>query len=927
MVEPNDADWRRRCWPPPRLLTEGRSPAPRAVADLLIALRDAGAVNISPPVCAGCGNPLRTFQRRGEHWYCSSCGPKPRRCASCGRQRIVASLDRCGRPRCSRCPERDDRDPVQVLTGVITALEPALPAEAVTAAIGRGVLQAGQRCSTWPGRCEDRPELLTGAGAQAPVPARAAADRRALRRRRADHRPPGLPALRSADHPADTAESTGCGSAATAWPSPAHEPCSRCGALREAATRDEHGRPLCPYCLITDPANQETCVGCRRRRPVSVRTPDGPLCPTCRPARTMTCSICGRAGPAVISKATGQPWCRSCRQLRARCTGCGNVRPVRGGTRAAPLCATCTRPDPTFWQTCPGCGEPMAHRRRRCGRCTLRRRLDELLAGATGVIHPQLHSLHEHLANHDRPDTVLAWLNKDATASILRELAASRRTLSHAVLDALPDGKPLRHLRAVLVATGALPPRDEHLLRLERWITATIAERGDAEQRALLHRYAVWHLLRRLRGRTTARHVAHTQTVVVQQHVRAAITVLDWLAGHHLELGTARQGDLDAWLASGHASRCREAGHFIRWARRHKQTSLEVAATRWDGPNGALDAEERWAQARRLLHDNTIRAEDRVAGLLVLLYAQRATTIARLTLHHVHVHVDEQQVRLRLGREPIQLPEPLAELVLRLVTTRRGHAALGEQGSSRWLFPGGRPGQPISAEQLTERLRQLGLRSGQARSTALFGLAAELPAAMLARLLGIHMQRRRLLAARQQRRLDQLRRRLQPSTQSNGPPRTPRPSPILKGIRTGGIPDSARDPRLTGAARGLRRGDRQGAKAASARAGRATGRSREGRLDRLRESSTPDLRTATAPGTSAPAPAPTRTSARPATTSSPAQNTYPSCANNLATSDCCATTPNNAAGPTRRSDITASSRPSRPTASDSPRTRDETSSA
>jgi hypothetical protein len=77
--------------------------------------------------------------------------------------------------------------------------------------------------------------------------------------------------------------------------------------------------------------------------------------------------------------------------------------------------------------------------------------------------------------------------------------------------------------------------------------------------------------------------------------------------------------------------------------------------------------------------------------------------------------------------------------VLHLVTTRHGHAALGEQGSSRWLFPGGRPGQPISAEQLTERLRQLGLRSGQARSTALFGLAAELPAAMLARLLGIHI--------------------------------------------------------------------------------------------------------------------------------------------------------------------------------------------
>lgn len=459
----------------PVLLSEGRSPAPRAVADLLVALRDAGAVNISPPVCAGCGAPLRTFNRRGERWYCHRCGPRPRRCASCGRERIVASLDRCGRPRCSRCPERDERDPVQVLTGVITALEPALPAEAATAAVGRVFSRRGNlQHLAW--AIEDRPELLTGESAQAPTPGvlrlidelcRAGAQTitrpacaRCQRTIRLHRRIDGQWLCRN------------CVAKSRA------QPCSRCGAHREAATRDEHGRPLCPYCLTTDQANQETCVGCRRRRPVSVRTPDGPLCPTCRPARTMTCSICGRARPAVISKATGQPWCRSCGQLRTRCTGCGNVRPVRGGTRAAPLCATCTRPDTSFWLTCPGCGEPMAHRRRRCGRCTLRRRLDELLAGDTGVIHPQLPALHEHLANHDRPDTVLAWLSKDTTASTLRELAAGRRTLSHDVLDALPDGKPLRHLRAVLVATGALPPRDEYLLRLQRWITATIAERG-----------------------------------------------------------------------------------------------------------------------------------------------------------------------------------------------------------------------------------------------------------------------------------------------------------------------------------------------------------------------------------------------------------------------------------------------------------------
>src|SRR5262249_62309969 len=92
---------------------------------------------------------------------------------------------------------------------------------------------------------------------------------------------------------------------------------------------------------------------------------------------------------------------------------------------------------------------------------------------------------------------------------------------------------------------------------------------------------------------------------------------------------------------------------------------------------------------------------------------------------------------LRLARAPVPLPDPLADPVLDLIARRRGHAALGDQGASPWLFPGGRPGQPISAYQLAERLRRLGLRPAQSRTTALFGLAAELPAAMLARRLGI----------------------------------------------------------------------------------------------------------------------------------------------------------------------------------------------
>lgn len=717
----------------PGLLADGRSPAPRVVGSLLIALRRAGAVNVSAPACAGCAKALGSMQRRGQDWFCGACGPSLEACAGCGKTRRIACRDRAGQPLCHACRVDDGAEAMRMLQHVISAIDPELAAESIATAAVAAARPGQRRHLAW--ALTERPELLTGAGAQAPMPAvlrliDALVDAGA---NGIVHPPcPRCGRLMTLSKILD-----GVRVCRTCLAKARAQTCSRCGVHREPATRDEHGRPLCPSCLSTDPINQETCCGCGRRRPVSVRTGAGPLCGSCRPVPTMTCSICTRSAPAVISKLTGRPCCRACLQRRARCSGCEKVKPIRAGSLAEPLCATCTRPDVT-WHACPGCGEPsqLRLRSRRCARCSLRTQLDELL-GDGGRIHPQLQCLHEHLVGHDRPATVLSWLNKRGASTVLRELATGGHTLSHAILDELPDGKALRHLRSVLVATGALPPRDEHLARLEHWLTATLAGLGDLEQRALLHRYAVWHLLHRLRRRNNTRPATHGQAVAVQQHVRAAITLIDWLTAHDRTLATAGQADLDTWLISEDGRHRREAGHFVRWAHRQKLTGLEFAATRWDGPTRAIDTEARWAQARRLLHEDDIDAGDRVAGLLVLLYAQWPAAISHLTL--AHVHDDEHRVRLRLGREPITLPEPLDALVRELVASRRGHASLGDQGTSSWLFPGGRPGQPISAAHLGERLRQLGLRPGQDRSTALFGLATELPAAMLARLLGIHI--------------------------------------------------------------------------------------------------------------------------------------------------------------------------------------------
>jgi hypothetical protein len=384
------------------------------------------------------------------------------------------------------------------------------------------------------------------------------------------------------------------------------------------------------------------------------------------------------------------------------------------------LCALCTRPD-NAWRSCPGCGQPGRFHHRRCARCSVTRRLHELLADDTDTIPADRQVLYRALAATERPATLSAWLDRSSAPQMLRALAG--RAITHQTLDE-PTGKTVEHLRSILIAAGILPTRDEHMMRLEQWVDAAIAERADPDEQHLLRRYALWHMLRRLRQRTRGADTTHNQYVLVRQHLRAAIGFLDWLAAPGLSLADARQGSLDEWTASDNATLRRETRHFLRWAKTQKLTTLDAPADRGD-------------QARRLLHDETIKPEDRLAGLLVLLYAQWPAAISRLTIDHTCTSAG--QVLIRLGDEPVVLPEPVAALALTVVANRRGKAAVGDPGTSPWQFPGGQPGRPISPYALTERLRHLGLQPARDRSTALFQLATDLPAAVLARMLGIHI--------------------------------------------------------------------------------------------------------------------------------------------------------------------------------------------
>jgi hypothetical protein len=630
----------------------------------------------------------------------------------------------------------DSGDPAGILLALMAELEPSLSPEAILGALDQAAARRDGRCRIASAVIAE-PELLTGEGARAPVPgvlrfisalarAGAAAVVEPPCPRCGRQRPLGIPVegLRLC---------AGCRSKARALP------CGRCGKVRPPARLNDGGQPICQNCWHRDPRSWKPCANCGNSRRVAAVTEAGPVCQSCRPGPALPCSICGSAsgGRIGISRATGTPVCERCRKRWITCSRCGTGAPLKGGTLREPLCAHCLNPDPAFWKRCASCQETWQLSTAECTRCCLDRRLKQAFTPPGGAAVPELELLREAMVRVDRPDLMLDWLKNPAVRRTLQAIAA-RGVITHEALDTLPPGRTFAHVRSMLVAAGALPARDERLTALVRWIGQAVAGQADPGHRQALRGYAVWHHLRRLRGRLDGRPASRQQVKNVRDQVAAAAAFMDWLTARGLTLAACTQAELDQWLAgtSGHLVR---SANFVRWAvaRRHA-SGLTAPASRWPGPSGPLDQDRRWADARRLLHEEAYPAADRVAGLLILLYAQKLNVITALTAQHV-LHEDSRTL-LRLGSRPIILPAPLDALVAGLAAGRRPPGSSLLSVPSPWLFPGRKPGSALTEDALAQRLHALGISPRQGRSTALFTLAADVPAAILAKTLGIHVQ-------------------------------------------------------------------------------------------------------------------------------------------------------------------------------------------
>jgi hypothetical protein len=149
----------------------------------------------------------------------------------------------------------------------------------------------------------------------------------------------------------------------------------------------------------------------------------------------------------------------------------------------------------------------------------------------------------------------------------------------------------------------------------------------------------------------------------------------------------------------------------------------------------SITQDQRLGLIRRLLTDRAMPMRERVAGLLLLLYAQPVSRIVRLTVDDIH-RVDGQ-VLLRLGDPPVPVPAPFAALLLTLVGNRTNMVTATNR-DARWLFPGRRAGQPMLARSLGPGLRMQGIPVQNGRTAAIRQLVLQAPAPVVASMLGYH---------------------------------------------------------------------------------------------------------------------------------------------------------------------------------------------
>ncbi|UNZ21340.1 hypothetical protein [Streptomyces sp. 891-h] len=340
--------------------------------------------------------------------------------------------------------------------------------------------------------------------------------------------------------------------------------------------------------------------------------------------------------------------------------------------------------------------------------------------------------------NCEYPRTALRWLLNSASARLLANTAAASRQLTHADLDQLATAgrgtaQTIDYLRQVLVTFGVLPARDEYLVRIERHLGRVLTR--WPEQAPLLRPYVRWSVMPRARRRSTHSPSTPGRAQWAYVRINAAADFLSFATERGLALMEVTQHQVDQWLAGGASTRY-EVRDFLVWAARRGHSQDLLVPHRAKAEPVGLDEDSHWDLLQQCLYDEELPLDVRAAGALLLFLGQHLTRIVTLT--DSDLISKNGRTALLLDRSPVHLPVPLATLLTELVE-QSPEPGWSANSPMPWLFPGTQPGAHRSSASLARTLTAHGIPIRASRGTALIQLAQDMPPAVLAPLLGLHV--------------------------------------------------------------------------------------------------------------------------------------------------------------------------------------------
>jgi len=441
-----------------------------------------------------------------------------------------------------------------------------------------------------------------------------------------------------------------------------------------------------------------------------------------------------------VAPGRGTTWpegilCHRCYQQatgrHGRCPRCLVDRLLPGlSPTGAPICSDCAALGIDFH--CQRCAaEAASYRHVLCPRCCLGDDLGVALDDGTDQINPALIPLYDAVTAQHNPVSGILWLRNPGVGDLLHQLATGTLPLAHHSFRNHPHPLMAIHLRDLLVTCGILPPIDRHTAAFEDWLAAHLP-RYPPEAQQLLHGFATWHHLRRIRQLAAAGALTPGTIRTAKQEITVAAQLLTHLHTNGIAAGTAAQADLDAWLASGPSTRY-TARTFVRWAVATRRLPALTFPHRQTRSSATLDQQQRLRLLNSCFQQATAPVAHRVAGILLLLYAQPVTRISRLRTADINDTGNDMVITFDIDAVPV--PPPIAEL-LRQHLGDRPNMQTAANPTSPWLFPGLRAGQPLTADRMNHQLRNLGIPLRQARNSALRQLVQDMPPAVAARTLG-----------------------------------------------------------------------------------------------------------------------------------------------------------------------------------------------